>query len=166
MATDPADQAAIARATADDAAEILALIKRAFTPVARQYGVLSLPPLDETLAEHLARYDDSVVLKATCGGAIVGSVQGRLDSDGVCHVARLVVDPAFQRRGIARALMVALERSLPQARRFELFTGHLSEETIRLYRSLGYRETRRQRQSDALTLVWLEKARTAGTEGP
>ncbi|MDI6713049.1 MAG: GNAT family N-acetyltransferase [Anaerosomatales bacterium] len=165
MEAGPANQAIIARATVDDA-EILALIKRAFAPVARQYGVPSLPPLDETLAEHLARYEDSVVFKATYDGAIVGSVQGRLDSDGVCHVARLVVDPAFQRRGIGRALMVALERSLPQARRFELFTGHQSEETIRLYRSLGYQETRRQRQSDALTLVWLEKARTAGTEGP
>jgi len=166
MASDLAKEAAIARATAEDAAEILALIKRAFRPVAMQYGVASLPPLDETLAGHLARYEDSVVLKATCDGAIVGSVQGRLDDNGVCHVARLVVDPAFQRRGIGRALMLALERSVPQARRFELFTGHLSEETIRLYRSLGYRETRRGRQDDAVTLVWLEKPGPSATDSP
>lgn len=166
MGADLAREATIARATAEDAAEILALIKRAFAPVARQYGVPSLPPLDETLGEHLARYEDSVVLKATFGGAIVGSVQGRLDDDGVCHVSRLVVDPAFQRRGIGRALMIALEREMPHARRFELFTGHLSEETLRLYRSLGYRETERQRQSDALTLVWLEKAGSFATDGP
>lgn len=166
MAADLAKEAAIARATAEDAAEILALIKRAFAPVARQYGVPSLPPLDETLAEHLARYDDSVVLKATLDGAIVGSVQGRLREDGVCHVARLVVDPAFRRRGIGRALMLALERSVPQARRFELFTGHLSEETIRLYRSLGYRETRRERQDDVVTLVWLEKPGPSAADSP
>ncbi|GAB4287072.1 MAG: GNAT family N-acetyltransferase [Coriobacteriia bacterium] len=149
----------IERATLDDAEEILALIKRAFGPVAEQYGDPTLPPLVETLDEHRSRYRDHVVLKATDGGHIIGSVQGALRGGGTCEVARLVVDPARQNEGVGRALAVAIESAFPEARSFELFTGHLSQRSLALYRSLGYTEVRRQRESNALTLVWLRKSR-------
>jgi ribosomal protein S18 acetylase RimI-like enzyme len=154
------DDIAITRATPDDAAEVLALIKRAFLPVAEQYGDFDLPPLTETLESHRERYESHVVLKAVdASGRIVGTVQGRLCPDGACYVARLAVDPAWQRRGIGRALALALEAEFPTARRFELFTGHRSHETLRLYASLGYRETRREEAGENLTLVWMEKSR-------
>ncbi len=149
----------IERATLDDAEEILALIKRAFGPVGEQYGDPELPPLTETLDEHRSRYRDHVVLKATSDGRIIGSVQGVMRAGDTCEVARLVVDPTRQNEGIGRALAVAIESSFPEARCFELFTGHLSERSLALYRSLGYTEVRRQRASDALTLVWLRKTR-------
>jgi len=38
-----------------------------------------------------------------------------------------------------------------------LFTGHLSEGNLRLYRRLGYAEFRRERVSDHLVLVHLRK---------
>ncbi|MEU0486815.1 hypothetical protein ABZ260_47595, partial [Streptosporangium sp. NPDC006013] len=40
---------------------------------------------------------------------------------------------------------------------FDLFTGHLSEGNLRLYRRHGYRETRRERMSDHLTLVHMRR---------
>ncbi len=149
----------IERATIDDAEEILALIKRAFDPVGEQYDDPSLPPLAETPEVHRSRYGDHVVLKAVDGDRIIGSVQGVLRDDGTCEVARLVVEPARQNEGVGRALAVAIESSFPEARCFELFTGHLSERSLALYRSLGYGESRRQRMTDALTLVWLRKTR-------
>lgn len=151
---------AIARATIADAEQVLALIKRAFTPVAEEYGDPDLPPLKETLEEHSARYARGVVLKAVDQqGRIVGTIQGEPRQDGTCYVARLAVDPEAQGRGIGRLLAQALEAEFPDATRFELFTGHLSERSLALYHSLGYRETRRERVSDSLTLVWLAKVR-------
>jgi ribosomal protein S18 acetylase RimI-like enzyme len=150
----------IVRATEEDAEEILALIKRAFTPVGEQYGDMQLPPLAESLDSHRARYDTHVVLKAVdAEGRAIGSIQGELRDDGTCYIGRLVVDPDWQGRGVGRALAEALEDAFPEATCFELFTGHLSEHTLRLYRSLGYEETRRERESDAVTLVWMRKAR-------
>jgi ribosomal protein S18 acetylase RimI-like enzyme len=155
-----ADDITISRATPEDAPEILALIRRAFVSAAELYDEPDLPPLAETLAEHQARYDTHVVLKAADPtGTIVGSVQGRTAADGTCDVSRLAVEPSRQGEGIARALAGALEAEFPDAVRFRLFTGHLNEASLGLYGSLGYRETSRRRENDRLTLVWLEKAR-------
>lgn len=148
----------IERAVPADAGEILALIKRAFGPVAEQYGEPSLPPLAETAAAFAGRFSDHVVLKALDGGRLVGTVLGVMDGD-TCLVGRLAVDPAEQGRGIGRALATAIEAAFPQAARFELFTGHLSAETLSLYASLGYREFRREAASPRVTLIYLEKAR-------
>lgn len=151
----------IERATVADAEQVLALIKRAFAQVAEEYGDPDLPPLTETLEEHRARYARNVVLKAVdAKGRIVGTVQGEPRADGSCYVARLAVDPTAQGRGVGRMLAEALEAEFPDAARFELFTGHLSARSLALYRSLGYRETRRERVSDSLTLVWLVKVRS------
>ena len=149
----------ISQATIDDAEEVLALIKRAFAPVAELYRDPEFPPLTESLASHRDCYSVRTVLKATdAAGHIVGTVQGEARDDA-CYVARLAVDPAWQRRGVARALAAALEDAFPDTKRFELFTGHLSEETLALYRSLGYRETLREVVDDRLTVVWMEKVR-------
>ena len=150
----------IVRASVADAEEVLAVIRRAFGPVAEQYGDPDLPPVAETLESHQGRYETNVVLKAVdSGGRIVGTVQGEPRDHACCYVARLAVEPAHQGRGIGRALTEALEAEFPEATRFELFTGHKSVGSIGLYRSLGYRETRREYVDDTLTLVWMEKVR-------
>jgi ribosomal protein S18 acetylase RimI-like enzyme len=147
----------IEQASLEDAEEILAVIRAAFTPVAAQYGDPSLPPVAESLQSHRARYADHVVLKAVDGGRIIGSGQGVDGPGGVCVVERLVVLPEWQGRGIGRALTRAIEASFPHAAAFELFTGHRSTETLGLYRSLGYAETRRDYVDERLTLVYLRK---------
>jgi hypothetical protein len=53
--------------------------------------------------------------------------------------------------------MREIEASFPDARRYELFTGHLSEGNLRLYRRLGYEEFREEEISPSLRLVYLEK---------
>lgn len=147
----------IEQASLDDANEVLAVIRAAFTPVAAQYGDPDLPPVAESLASHRARYSDHVVLKAIDDGRIVGSVQGVERLGGVCIIERLVVLPEWQGRGIGRSLTRAIEESFPLATAFELFTGHRSSGTIRLYHSLGYAETRREYVDERLTLVYLRK---------
>jgi GNAT superfamily N-acetyltransferase len=84
-------------------------------------------------------------------------VRGQL-ADRAGIVGRLVVAPDHQGRGIGTALLKAIEGELsPMVDAYDLFTGHLSEGNLRLYRRLGYRETRRERVHDHLTLVHMRK---------
>ena len=53
--------------------------------------------------------------------------------------------------------MQAIEARFPAARRYELFTGEKSAGNIRLYERLGYRICRRERLSEQVMLVWMEK---------
>jgi len=127
----------ISRATIDDAEGILALQKLAFRRQAELYDDWALPPLVETLEDLRSKFADHAFLKAVAGPEIVGSVRARVEGD-VCHVGRLVVDPGHQRKGLASALMRAIEAEFPTVHQFELFTGTKSEGSIRLYRKLGY----------------------------
>lgn len=54
-------------------------------------------------------------------------------------------------------MMQEIEGRFGEARRFELFTGHRGEGNLRLYARLGYRVFRRERVSDKLELVHMEK---------
>ena len=70
---------------------------------------------------------------------------------------RLIVHPDCRRRGIGTALLGYVELAFPDAKRFELFTGHRSEDNIRLYERVGYRTFRQERISETLTMVFLAK---------
>jgi len=146
----------ITRATFDDAAAILALQKRAYESEARLYDDWSIPPLTQSLESLCQELTRSVALKCEREGTIVGSVRGTLN-DGVCHIGRLIVEPAFQRRGIASALLAAIELEFPAARSFELFTGSRSADNIRLYERHGYQRTTTRVLSPQVTLVYLIK---------
>ena len=141
----------------DDAESILALQKLAYQSEAKLYNDWSLPPLTETLESLRTYFADTVVLKATLDGCIVGSVRARI-RDGICAIGRLVVHPEFQRRGIGTQLLKAIEARCPDVARYELFTGSKSEANIRLYQRLSYVITRSEVLSPTVTLVYLEKA--------
>lgn len=153
----PVTDLVIDRALEPDVPALLSLQRHAFATEAALYGDHSIPPLTETEDALRAELRRAVVLKAVLGGGLAGAVRGRRDGD-ICHVARLAVRSDQRRRGIGAALMAAIESEFPDVRRFELFTGHRSEGNLRLYRGLGYRELRRERLSDSVTLVFMEKA--------
>jgi GNAT superfamily N-acetyltransferase len=144
------------RAAPDDAAEILALQKLAYQSEAAIYNDYTIPPLTQTLEEIVADLKRQTFLKATLGGRIVGSVRAHMQ-EGTCFVGRLIVHPSYQNQGIGTRLLSEIERAFDQAKRFELFTGHLSERNLYLYQKLGYRPYRNRKVSDALTIVHLEK---------
>jgi ribosomal protein S18 acetylase RimI-like enzyme len=77
----------------------------------------------------------------------------------VCHVARLIVDPAIQNQGLGTRLLLEVEARFPGARRFELFTGHKSDRNLYLYQKLGYRVWKTEFVHERLDLVYLAKAR-------
>lgn len=170
----------IERASPADAGEILTLQRAAYVTEAQMYGDPFIAPLVESFEQLRKVIETGVVLKAVEGTRIVGSVRGRLPDgaqDGgagrgptrrpeheaggrpgrACLVGRLVVAPDRQGMGIGTALLEALHAAVPEAAAFDLFTGHLSEGNLRLYRRLGYRETRRERVQDHLTLIHLRR---------
>ena len=147
---------AIGPARVDEAEQILALQRLSYRTEAALYDDWTLPPLTQTLRELLEQYDYHTILAARLGDEVIGSVRARL-KDGTCYVGRLVVHPRLQRRGLGARLMREIEASFPDARRYELFTGHLSDGNLRLYRRLGYEEFREEPISPRLRLVYLEK---------
>ncbi|TDD09989.1 N-acetyltransferase [Nonomuraea deserti] len=146
----------IERAVAADAGEILTVQRAAYVSEAQLYGDPYILPLVESLEQMRKAIEGAVVLKALDAGRIVGAVRGQL-SGATCVVGRLVVAPDRQGQGLGTALLRALHEEMPGASAFDLFTGHLSEGNVRLYRRLGYRETHRERMDDHLTLVHLRR---------
>ncbi len=62
-----------------NAAQILALQRRADQSEAAIYGVRDLPPLTQSIEELEAEFGGSVVIKATVGERIVASVRACCD---------------------------------------------------------------------------------------
>ncbi|MFN2298449.1 MAG: GNAT family N-acetyltransferase, partial [Anaerolineales bacterium] len=93
-------------------------------------------------------------------GKIIGSVRAELH-DGTCRIGRLIVHPDFQNRGIGGRLLRAVEDLFPEAERCELFTGDRSTRNLHLYRKCGYREVRREKLDERITLVYLEKKKAS-----
>ena len=150
----------IERSFVEDAAEILALQKIAYLSEADIYGDYSLPPLTQTMEQMQDDFRRQLVLKAVVDNRIVGSVRASAQEQ-TCHIGRLIVHPEFRNRGLGSLLMQEIEKCFKQAARFELFTGHLSEGNLRLYRSLGYDSFDERQVTDGLRLVFLEKANPA-----
>jgi GNAT superfamily N-acetyltransferase len=146
----------ISRATTIDAKEILALQKLAYQSEAAIYQDYSIPPLMQTPAEIRAEFGSRLFLKAVTEGCLVGSVRGHLHQE-TCYIGRLIVHPAWQNQGLGATLMTAMEGYFPKARRYELFTGHLSERNLYLYQKLRYRPVRTEKVSEKLTMIFLEK---------
>ena len=83
-----------------------------------------------------------IVLIATLGGEIAGTAQLDLDSMPSkrhhAEVSKVLVDPAFRRAGVARALMREIELRAAQEGRWLLTLDTAGDAAEALYRSLGY----------------------------
>ncbi|MGW0860112.1 GNAT family N-acetyltransferase [Streptomyces sp. NPDC002690] len=75
-------------------------------------------------------------------GALVGLTRTISDDESVCYVQDLLVDPAFHRQGVGRALIEHLKQRYAHCRFFLLSTDHESTPEGRnnaaFYRSLGF----------------------------
>jgi ribosomal protein S18 acetylase RimI-like enzyme len=83
------------------------------------------------------------VLVATVGGDVAGTAQLDLDSMPSkrhhAEVSKVLVDPAFRRAGVGRALMREIERRAAENGRWLLTLDTAGDAAEALYRSLGYR---------------------------
>ncbi|NMA34147.1 MAG: GNAT family N-acetyltransferase, partial [Clostridiaceae bacterium] len=92
---------------------------------------------------------------------IVGSVRAYA-ADGICYIGKLIVHPDYQNKGIGTALMKYVEDHFKGCERYELFTGHKSEKNLYLYQKLGYGIFRKEKATENLEFVYLEKYGNGG----
>ena len=148
----------IRRAYKEDLSEILALQKKAFMPVALAFGDMDIPPMVQTYESIAGEYEKRCFLKYILDGRMVGSVRGYLDDEDKCQVCRLIVDPAYQNKGIGKILMGALEASYPDCGGYALFTGSgdYNAKAVSFYKRLGYAITS-ERVLDNVPMVFMDK---------
>ena len=100
-----------------------------------------------------------LLLVATLAGNPAGCVAFKPLDGETCEVKRMFVDPAFRKRGIARALMLKLlERAKERGyRRVRLGTLHTMTAAQALYRDLGFVEILRYRPNEHTDTMFFEK---------
>ncbi len=154
--------ALILRAAAvTDLPALLSLQQLAFQSEAALYPETVILPLRQTLPELTGEFAQYITLLAEQDGELIGSVRGRVvggpgmvDSTG--EIGRLMVHPAWRRRGLGHRLMREMEAAL-NAQAFKLFTGERSLSNLRLYHSLGYVQSG-QFEAGAINMMELKKS--------
>jgi len=155
----------VAVATPGDLPDVLRVQRAGFGRVAARLGIdpKQMAPMTETLDDLVALHAPGITTWiARSSGEAAGTVRATVRDDGVVEIGRLAVADGFTRRGVATALMLALEESFPEACRFELFTGAEAHEPLALYRRLGYSIFRHEEYA-TWRMVWLAKDRTTAT---
>lgn len=145
----------IKKATEYDLLEILALQRRAFLPIATLLGSTDIQPLNQDYLDIVDEYLESTVLIYTIDNKIVGSVRAYQDTNNNCHIGKLIVDPEYQNKGIGGALMTQIEKEFPSSKKYQLFTGEITPNTLHLYSKLGYKEI--SRTEDKIRMIIMEK---------
>ena len=146
----------IKRAERGDLQEILQLQYLAYQSEAALFGNKDIPPLKQTLEEVVEEFDEGLVLKMTDeNGVIIGSVRAK-EKDGTVYIGKLMVRPDHQKKGYGKRLLIEPEKYYP-GKRYELFTSTRSQDNIRLYKSVGYKEFDRKAVDNELVFVYMEK---------
>lgn len=152
-------------AAESDLSDVLRVQREGFMRVAEKFDIDPdlMAPMTESLDDLVALHGAGVTtFIARSGDDAAGTVRATLRDDGVIEIGRLAVADGSVRRGVATALMLALEGSYPEASRFELYTGAEAVEPLALYARLGYRIFRRE-EYEAWSMVWLAKDRSRAT---
>lgn len=145
----------IIKAQKEDLERILEIQKQAFQPIAEECGDCGIPPLTQTYDEIVKEFGEKTFLKAIIDDKTVGSVRAYSDDD-TCYIARLIVDPQYQNRGIGKRLMKEIEAEFKIAKRYELFTGKQTIKNIEFYEKLGY-IIYRSKMHGCTEIVYMEK---------
>jgi len=146
----------IGTADVSDAEQILKLQYLCYQGEAALYNDYGIEPLTQTLESLRGEFETHTVLVARLGDEVVGSVRGTIDG-GVARIGKLIVHPRLQRHMLGTRLLRAIEERLGDAAEYELFTGHRSEQNLRLYERLGYEHGRIEKVNSRLSLVYLRK---------
>ncbi|MFF9373816.1 GNAT family N-acetyltransferase [Streptomyces griseoluteus] len=138
----------------DTLRQLWILQRASYAVEARLIGFDGIPPLHETL-EQLRATDESF-LGIRDGSRLVGAVSwSRLPNDAL-DICRLVVHPVVHRRGVATALLDALD-SIEPAELTVVSTGTSNLPAVELYRRRGFMPVGKRRIAPGVTVTLLER---------
>jgi ribosomal protein S18 acetylase RimI-like enzyme len=142
------------------AAQIHTVLMLAYAQEAALLGVKNFPPLEQTASDIEA--SDEFFLGCFRDQELLGVISVRLDDEpGQINIASLVVHPAHQRRGVARALLTsALHRAAGAV--FSVSTAAQNAPALALYQQFEFEAYRwgtlqGTAGDDALALVKLRR---------
>lgn len=138
----------------DIAGQVHTMQQAAYTVESQLIGYPDLPPLRETETD--LQHSGEQFLTYGEEGQLAGAVS-YLRLGDMLDICRLVVSPAYFRRGIAGKLLEAVERSEPGIRQITVSTAEKNLPAVTLYKKHGYRVARRTVLADGLVLVELRK---------
>jgi ribosomal protein S18 acetylase RimI-like enzyme len=113
-----------------------------------------LPPLKDTI-ETLQHSDEifyGYYIEATLAGAISYTL-----SEDIVDISRVVVKPAYFKRGIARSLLQEILTLHPHVKKILVSTAQKNIPAINLYKQFGFHITKEIIISPKLTLVNMQK---------
>ncbi len=126
----------IRRATESDFPTILKIQAEAFGVYEGTYDTAAWTK--ESIENVKLDAKDKVIRVAERDGAVVGSVRF-WNAGGVCVIRLLSVSPAYQGRGIGKALMREIEKHAADAHKLYVCTMLRASRNITMFLNLGYR---------------------------
>ena len=157
----------ILKASYNDLHKILRLQKLAYLSEAKLVNNYAIQPLTQTLDELENEFDKNIILKLVNeNNEIIGSVRAYEENNRV-YIGKLIVHPDYQNKGLGTKLLKTIETYF-ENKSFELFTSSKSDKNLRLYEKNGYKEFARQKISEGLEIVFMEKkwGNYSGTNNP
>ncbi len=144
------------KADVRDSLEILTIQKEAFQSEAIRYNDFTIAPLVQTVEELEEEFKSNTFIVVREKGKILGSIKVFVEDD-TCFIGRVVVSPSRQGEGIGSLLMNRVEKEFSDVKRFELFTGSLSERNLAIYKNKGFAEFKREKITEDIEFIYLEK---------
>jgi ribosomal protein S18 acetylase RimI-like enzyme len=134
--------------------ELWELQRAAYAVEARLLGFDGIPPLHETIDELSVSSENFLGISDESG--LVGAVSWTSHDHGTVEICRLVVQPMEHRRGVATALLDALEAVEPAARTV-VSTGTANHPALALYRNRGFTTVGQREVAPGVTVTLLER---------
>jgi GNAT superfamily N-acetyltransferase len=138
----------------------LLIQKLAYRIEAELIGFDGIPPLHETVEDLQA--SDETFLGYFVGEVLAGVISYAIE-DYTLDIGRLVVHPEYFRRGIAQALVNAVETTDPTVQRIIVSTGALNTPARMFYEKQDYTHTGDVTLPEGVTISQYEKQLGRGT---
>ncbi len=149
----------LVKATADDVNELDTIQKSAFKGLYEIYHDEKSPFLKGT-SEMLTwlSMDNLYYWKIYYGNTLCGGIAYYIRPEGEHYLARVYIDPSFQRKGVAKQAILLCEKEFTNVVKYTLDFPINQTANKNCYESVGYVDTgKREKISDKLTLAIYEK---------
>ncbi|HEY7122443.1 MAG TPA: GNAT family N-acetyltransferase [Ktedonobacterales bacterium] len=137
-----------------DAGALIVLQRLAYRREADLIGSDAIPPLHESL--EALQNSGETFFGYEVEGQLVGAASYKR-SGALLDIHRMMVHPAFVRRGIARALLRFVEGCEPGSERVIVSTGSLNTPALALYQQQGFVAMGQEEVVPGLWITHLEK---------